>query len=388
MAQVSIKEELHHSVGNESKIFSDGISRVEGRQILIYGAGNYGRIIYILLTRNGISSDDIIGFLDIAATDNTSLFNMPVRRPEDLNIPISQREKVEVIISVYISLEEQKKIAARLKELGYRSVRSGYEVAISFYNANNPMTRISRSDYWKVNMDSIVKGCEYWNDERSIETYVNHFGGYMHCDVERFIFETEHKQYFAPPPLTAKGYKRFIDCGAFDGDTVRDLIRVFGKSESLALFEPCEQNFSRLRAYVHENEENLAQQVLLFPCGVWDKTVQLRFNNEAGAASTMSEGGDVIIQCVPLDDALHGFNPTFIKMDVEGAESSALKGAKSMIQDLKPDLAISVYHALSHFWEIPQLVRQWVPDYRFYLRTYGAAGFETVMYASCADNSK
>jgi FkbM family methyltransferase len=362
----------------------DGPARLAHTPILIYGAGNYGRIIYRLLTGNGIPAEAIAGFLD-AAAEGSSLLGRPVLRPDDPEVTTALRREAEVVISIYLGLAEQSSIAARLNDLGYRKVRSGYETAISFHIANDAGSRIAASSFWHDNLESIMAGCGLWEDQRSIDTYLNHFIGYASCDIGRFLLETDHSQYFAAPPLTGKGRRRFIDCGAFDGDTVRSLLSHCGKAESLALFEPCGRNFSLLRDFVRNNEGRLADRLLLFPCGVWDRSAQLRFDSDAAAASSVTEQGDGVIQCVALDDALHGFDPTCIKMDIEGAEPYALRGAQAMIRQHKPDLAISVYHSLSHFWEIPALVRQWVPEYRFFLRTYAAAGFETVMYAVARD---
>ncbi|GHV47002.1 hypothetical protein FACS1894204_09750 [Synergistales bacterium] len=69
-------------------------------------------------------------------------------------------------------------------------------------------------------------------------------------------------------------------------------------------------------------------------------------------------------------------------MDIEGAEPGALEGAKKIIIQDKPDLAICVYHAIEHYWTIPLMLRSWVKEYKFYLRTYSFGGFETVLYAA------
>ena len=69
-------------------------------------------------------------------------------------------------------------------------------------------------------------------------------------------------------------------------------------------------------------------------------------------------------------------------MDIEGAEIEALKGAQNIIQKYKPGLAISVYHAPEHVWEIPILIREMLPNtYQYYLRSHAYNDFETVLYA-------
>jgi len=361
---------------------SDVVIQLTERPIIIYGAGNYGQIIYRLLTKNGIPANCILGFLDVAASDDSMLFGLPVYRPDDLKGKYNLWKEAEVIISIYCSLEQQSTIRSRLIELGYQNVRSCYEIAISFYNANDPFSRISEKDFLNSKFNDIIDGCRFWNDEKSLQTYVNHFIGYANHDINHFLLERDHKQYFPSILLQRKRYDRFIDCGAFNGDTICDLIDIVGKIESLVLFEPCMQNFEKLSKYISSNLDRIADCIILYPCGVWDKTEQVQFNADAASASAISKDGGSFIQCVAIDDVLHGFAPTFIKMDIEGAEPKAIKGAEMAIKNYKPDLAISVYHSLTHFWEIPELISKWVPEYRFYLRTYGASGFETVMYAT------
>lgn len=363
----------------------DGIEQLADRQVLIYGAGNYGRIIHRLLTENGFPQQGIAGFLD-AAPDGRKIAGYTVRNPKDPAISENLRQHAVVVISIYSSIEEHDRIAEKLHRLGYRNVRSCYDIAISFYTANDPKTRLAGSDYFHQNYQNIVDGSTVWDDQVSRETYVRHFSGYARCDIRQFNHEASHRQYFLPQLFRKDRPVRFIDCGAFDGDTVRELFAQIGQVEALALFEPCDKNLKELQRFIRMNRNDLSDEIILFPCGVWDTTTQLCFDNGAAAASAVSTAGESCIQCVALDDALHGFRPTLIKMDVEGAEPAALRGAESMIREYKPDLAISVYHSLSHFWEIPKIVRQWVPEYRLFLRTYAAAGFETVMYATVADS--
>ena len=73
--------------------------------------------------------------------------------------------------------------------------------------------------------------------------------------------------------------------------------------------------------------------------------------------------------------------PTFIKMDIEGAEKEALMGAKEIIKRRKPKLAICAYHKPEDIYELPQTILGIRDDYRFVLRQHEYGCYDTVLYA-------
>lgn len=72
---------------------------------------------------------------------------------------------------------------------------------------------------------------------------------------------------------------------------------------------------------------------------------------------------------------------TYIKLDIEGAELEALKGAQEIIKRDKPKLAICIYHKKEDMVEIPYFIKQLVPEYRLFIRHYSNNECETVLYA-------
>jgi hypothetical protein len=68
-------------------------------------------------------------------------------------------------------------------------------------------------------------------------------------------------------------------------------------------------------------------------------------------------------------------------MDIEGAELEAIKGAKRIIEEQKPKLAICVYHKPEDIWELPELILSYNKEYKFYIRHYSYKDNETVLYA-------
>ena len=124
----------------------------------------------------------------------------------------------------------------------------------------------------------------------------------------------------------------------------------------------------------------------VIPKGVWSSVCELRFcslgenSHSSGSSFVFGEGGETV-PVTSLDEALAGQRVTFIKMDIEGSELEALKGAEKTIREQKPKLAICVYHKPEDIWEIPELMLEFNEDYRFYMRHYSLASFDTVLYA-------
>jgi FkbM family methyltransferase len=70
-----------------------------------------------------------------------------------------------------------------------------------------------------------------------------------------------------------------------------------------------------------------------------------------------------------------------IKMDIEGAEPNALAGAWGAIERFRPQLAISIYHAPDHFFELPLLLASSLKNYSLFIRNYHFISNETILYA-------
>jgi FkbM family methyltransferase len=180
------------------------------------------------------------------------------------------------------------------------------------------------------------------------------------------------------PPLGAK--VRMLDCGAYVGDTIDDFVHKGVDLEEVIAFEPNPRNFTRLAERAARHAAN-GMRVTLLPCGLGDRLETLRFSSAGEASSALDPRGDTTVVSVAIDDVLPGFPATLVKMDIEGAEAAALRGAAKLIARHKPRLAISAYHRPEDLWHLPELVRTIRPDYRLYLSTHAYNGFETVLYA-------
>jgi hypothetical protein len=115
--------------------------------------------------------------------------------------------------------------------------------------------------------------------------------------------------------------------------------------------------------------------------GVSDLNCTLRFDAGGSLSSATNPNGALEITCMTVDDLLQDTTPTYIKMDIEGAEPEALHGASRAIRRSAPILAVSAYHRPNHLWRIPALLKSLRPDYRIFLRPHNEEGWDTVCYA-------
>lgn len=183
-------------------------------------------------------------------------------------------------------------------------------------------------------------------------------------------------QYFDLPQLHLEN-EYFVDAGAFNGDTSSYFLD-HCKNGYAYIFEPNPEQLrlSQERLSTHSNAE-------FFPYGLYDENATMQFNccnGDAGSAK-ISQSGDTEIAVRKLDDVLQDRKVTFIKMDIEGSELAALRGAEQIIRRQKPKLAVCVYHKPQDMWEIPRLLLEYCPQYRLYLRHYSITHTETVLYA-------
>lgn len=194
---------------------------------------------------------------------------------------------------------------------------------------------------------------------------------------------SKHDQYFVKDIVSLTDSEVFVDCGAYDGDTMKEFIKATnGHYQRIVCFEPVEEFHRRLET------RGQGKSVTAICAGVYKETTTLRFNADGGKGSAISSASEHTIS-VPvraIDDVPECNDATFIKMDVEGSELDALKGAKQTILRNKPKLAICIYHMQRDFVEIPKYIHHLVPDYQLYIRHHSFSINETVLYAIPKEN--
>ena len=175
----------------------------------------------------------------------------------------------------------------------------------------------------------------------------------------------------------------FVDCGAYIGEEENSFIDWTGdRFEHIYAFEPLHEMAGSIRKKYSGDE-----RISVTEAAVWSNTGELSFVTQEELSGSGVKGelsreynGGFTVPAVALDDVISG-RVTFIKMDIEGSELEALKGARRIISGQKPRLAISIYHKPMDFLLIPEYILSLVPEYKMAIRHYGADALETVLYA-------
>ena len=211
--------------------------------------------------------------------------------------------------------------------------------------------------------------------KRSMAAYINQK---ISADYKYIAEVKREDQYFEDGLVELSAKERFVDCGAFDGDSAEAFVdalhrRGIDRYEEIVSFEPDVGNYHKMCS------RDLPRHTCVCK-GVSDSPGTVSFTADGTSGHVQADGSEQI-ELESIDHYLNGTQATMIKMDIEGMELSALKGAEQTIRAWRPKLAICIYHKREDLWEIPEYIKGLVPDYRFYIRAYDDTACELVLYA-------
>jgi len=199
---------------------------------------------------------------------------------------------------------------------------------------------------------------------------------------ELIKLNVENEEQYSPDFLCLSDNETFVDCGAFTGDTIEMFLqKTNSKFNKIFAFEPDAANIDKCKKTLENCGIKENGRTSLIEKGVWSENKRLYFNSQSGSGSNISETGDTVIDVDSVDNVCGGEKVSFIKMDIEGSELEALKGAQKQIKANKPKLAVCVYHRQDDLISIPQYILSLNSGYKLYLRHYGYFCTELVLYA-------
>jgi FkbM family methyltransferase len=341
----------------------DGLRGLAARPTLLYGAGAYADEVA-----------DFLATLDVAPVG--SIVDPQYVRPGLYSFESARREfgDYNCVIAHVRSFEESWKSAA----VGLSGRTDGLvPLDCRFWRTHASHAAPEGLD-WLYNQ---------LTDDRSRQTLVAWVDTKRTFRVGRLPVLRSRPQYF---PLDLPGFAPraddvVVDAGAYTGDTLAEMLSLLPdqRVERYVAFEPDSRNAARIRDLAAERGWGFVDVV---ERGAWRTSGELRFDAKGDSRSLVSDAGLQTIAVDTIDS--RQLAPTFIKMDIEGAEVPALEGASETIRRHAPRLAVAVYHSLDDLLRVPRLLRELRPDYQIDLRAHSDYSEELVLYARLPETGR
>ena len=355
----------------ESKVFQSLVKIKEnkdGRPFVLYGAGMLGRTILDLCRALSI---EVACFCDRMATDDIE--GVEIITPSVLNT------KYPDAVILICSHTFNSDISANLQQMGFSQ-----EQIIQCPCEYPYFTSLCK---FEKHLTGYEWAYRFFQDDRSKQLVLDRIR-LMLCD-QPLIPNTACECYYEDDFITLADREIFVDAGAYIGDTAEAFAQKMEEAKKeyhVYSFEPDSENYNYMVGFLSANPN-----ITVVQKGLWHSDKELIFTHHAGDAAGSSFvilPGERTGENVPVVSLDRYFSnkavedwPTFVKMDIEGAEKEALLGSAEIIKRNKPKLAICSYHKPEDIYCIAQTITGIRDDYRFALRQHCDGCWDTVLYA-------
>jgi FkbM family methyltransferase len=355
----------------------DRLLALRSWQCVLFGAGNLGRQSRAALRGLGVDP--------VAFSDNnpdlwgTCVDGIPVLSPHDAARRFGK--SAHFFITIRNEKHWYRETLDQLTRLGCTHISSAEPIAWRFPEKMSSFLFYDLPHKLYEQADRVLRAAEIWADDASREEYLAQIRLRALGDPIQLCEPATEESYFLDGIFDAEPGDVFVDCGAFDGDTIRSLIHEQRQFARIEAIEADSHSFARLAEYVATMEPQLHNKIRLHQCAIGSQQGPVRFEDTGKVDSKISDLGSIVVDMVPLDVMFASKSVSMIKMDIEGGEFDALLGAQHVIQRDHPILAVCVYHRQEDIWRLPLLMRHLYPEYRMYLKAYRGDGIQTVAFA-------
>lgn len=289
------------------------------------------------------------------------------------------------------SPEVEASFAVLEQDCKFSSLEQAYESVKSSFEGLRPDLQNGLEEYWtryplwgkskEQVLDNIAQAFyNHWEDyswmyhhlmdNRSRSTFLAVLQNWRHFSIEPLgqVIDKRYDDYFDLEVLHCDKNDVVVDVGAFIGDTFAYYVKNYGLNgyRRYYCYEITQDSHIRLLTIARRFPNMVCRRK-----GVGAEAGQMFLSeNTDSSANTLENKGDNQVEIVALDDDIK--EPiTLLKMDIEGAEQSALRGCLKHIREDRPKLALSVYHNFEDIWKLARMVDKVAPGYQFYLRYHG-----------------
>lgn len=344
------------------------------RPLVLLGAGQMGRAVHAALQSKPVK---VICFADNDPTQwGRTVGGVPVISPRAAARDFGH-EAVFVVAfqaeGVVLAREE-----ARLSSLGARRI-----CPFSHLFRKWPETSgwpCGTPSFYRQHQEDISETLGLFEDEVSRRQFLGHLRWRMIRDENALPMASPQDQYFCPDLVRLQDEECLVDGGAFDGDTIRAFLR--DRCEAFArihAFEPDPRSNAALRAYLSNLSVDLARKIVPYQAALGAEAGIVHLQAQGDHLSAVGAAGTPV-QVMTVDELPRDVPVSFLKLDLEGSERSALAGSRETLARDRPALAVAIYHHPNDLFGLPLLLRRLCENYRFHLRTHNRFGLDVVLY--------
>ena len=352
-----------------------------GRELVIFGAGNFGQKALRVLQANGYR---VLAFID----NNPTLQGREIGGVRVMGLMEAWKkfgDSAGIVVAIYFG-EARDTMAERITPVqaaGFSRIAHFGHLAWKFPEGILPHYSLDLPSKLPAQRERIRKAFSLFTQKDSRRWFVDHVQWRFTLDFNLLPKPVGHTIYFHEGYFNPSRQEFLIDGGAFTGDTLKSFCEGFGKEGFYKVIccEPDPVNYDTLRA-VAESLQSAHGIIETQDCALGDSAGKIRVESSGGPSSRVGYG-ETVVTCRMIDEfAELKHCPTFIKLDIEGYELAALRGARQTIRKQKPILALSAYHKQNDLWELPLEIYAMQPEYEFRLAPHVADGWDLVLYAA------
>lgn len=186
------------------------------------------------------------------------------------------------------------------------------------------------------------------------------------------------------PAACARPGDIIVDAGLFDSTVLRRFALDAGPDGHVYGFEPEPANYDFVRQTLRRFGD--PGNVTLLRKGLYSRSGAMYISALGPSGALSASGGEGTSPCevVSLDDFVNERRISrvdLVKMDIEGAEAEALRGASATLRAFRPRLHVCAYHHIEDIVTLPRLICDIVPEYRFFFAAHAPYLNEYVYYA-------
>jgi FkbM family methyltransferase len=305
---------------------------------------------------------------------------LPVLSP---NNAAASLEDPLVVVGIWSPNHSYPETKAWLQSFGFRNIVPVHALFWLLSDQIGPHYQLAGPECFVDSPDRIARIYQLLSDQESRNIFLANLRWRVTLDSAAIPIPSRERIYFDPALFCLPTTATVVDCGAFDGDSLRMFLKWTGDSfGTFYAFEPDPISFQRLCGYVQKLPDSVRARIVPRQYALGEKNATLRFSGSGMPGSQSIDGGGAVeVSCRVLDDIFADLPVTYLKFDIEGAEWEALRGAAALIRRDRPILAVAIYHKPNDLFALPDFVMEQTPDYDYFIRAHDVDGIDLVLYA-------